>query len=34
MIDEGEEISPVSFDGEYINMTSPEDIIEAERMLK
>ena len=34
MINEGEEITPVLFDGEYINMTSPEDVIEAERMLK
>jgi dTDP-glucose pyrophosphorylase len=34
MINEGEEITPVRFDGEYINMTSPKDIIEAKRMLK
>jgi dTDP-glucose pyrophosphorylase len=34
MINEGEEISPVGFDGVYINMTSPEDINEAEIRLK
>ena len=34
MVNEGEEISPVMFDGTYINMTSPEDIKEAEMRIK
>jgi len=33
MIDVGEEITPVWFDGEYINVTTPKDIEEAEKIL-
>jgi len=34
MIDAGEEISPIWFDGEYINITYPEDIKKAETIFK
>jgi dTDP-glucose pyrophosphorylase len=34
MIDEGEVVNSIRFDGEYINMTSPEDIKEAELRIK
>jgi hypothetical protein len=33
MIDSGEQISPVWFDGEYINITFPDDVERAERLL-
>lgn len=34
MIDAGEKIAPVWFEGKYINVTHPEDIVLAEEMLK
>ncbi len=34
MIDKGEKVSPVWFEGHYINVTSPEDLAKAERALK
>jgi glucose-1-phosphate thymidylyltransferase len=33
MIDSGEEIRPLWFDGEYINITFPDDVERAERLL-
>jgi len=34
MIDGGEEISPVLFNGDYLNVTYPEDIVKAERLFQ
>ena len=33
MIDNGEKITPVFFRGDYLNVTYPEDLVKAERLL-
>ena len=34
MIDSGEKMTPVFFRGNYLNVTYPEDLVKAERLLK